>query len=73
MGKKSEKLKSLVQKLSRRYGPDDPDVARLRNDWQALEVAQTLGRARRGVRTGEIDFRTAAKRLCGQSQGVKTH
>ena len=38
MSKKMDKLRRLVQKLGTRYGMDDVDVVRLRQELEALEA-----------------------------------
>ena len=38
MSKKMDKLRHLVQKLGARYGVDDVDVVRLRQELEALEA-----------------------------------
>jgi predicted lipid-binding transport protein (Tim44 family) len=70
MGKKVDKLKRVVAKLSARYGEADLDVLRLQCD---LEMLESLERARREKEPAgnkkSFDFRSASRRIYSDSWG----
>jgi hypothetical protein len=63
MGKKTEKLQRVVQKLANRYGADDADVVRLASELRVLESLETGRPERRARKRQEFKFQTPAKQL----------
>lgn len=63
MGKKTEKLRRVVQKLSERYGVDDESVQRLQSELTVLESLEVARPERRSYKPQEFKFQTPAKQL----------
>ena len=63
MGKKTEKLKRVVQKLSKRYGVDDENVQRLQAELIFLESLEVSRPERRTYGAQHFSFQTPAKQL----------
>ncbi len=63
MGKKTEKLQRVVQKLANRYGIDDVDVVRLASELAVLESLEAGRPERRARKRQDFKFQTPAKQL----------
>jgi len=63
MGKKTEKLRRVVRKLSDRYGAEDESVRRLQSELAVLEALEAPPLERRSYKTQDIKFQTPAKQL----------
>lgn len=63
MGKKTEKLQRVVNKLSNRYGADDEDVVRLQTELEVLAALEQRRPERRSYKAMDFKFQTPAKQL----------
>ena len=63
MGRKTEKLRRVVEKLSKRYGAHDESVQHLQSELVALESLEAGRPERRSYKTSEFKFQTPAKQL----------
>ena len=63
MGKKTDKLQRVVEKLASRYGDEDIDVQRLQSALQVLQAAKSHPVERRQYGTPQAVFLTPAKRI----------
>ncbi|APW42475.1 hypothetical protein [Rhodoferax saidenbachensis] len=73
MGKKTEKLRRVVAKLSDRYGAEDQDVLRLGLELKVLESLEVARPERRAYKAQELMFQTPAKQLYFASMSDLTH
>jgi hypothetical protein len=73
MGKKSEKLRRVVKKLSDRYGVDDESVLRLQSELSVLELLEAAPPERRKYKTQELKFQSPAKQLFLASSANTKH
>jgi hypothetical protein len=63
MGKKTDKLQRVVEKLASRYGEQDEDVQRLQSALVVLQAAKLHPVERRHFGTPQAVFLTPAKRI----------
>lgn len=63
MGKKSEKLRRVVNKLGQRYGVEDTDVQRLQSELDVLEAFEFRYPSKFKYKSPGHAFRTPAKQL----------
>ena len=63
MGKKTQKLQRIVQKLASQYGADDEDVVRLASELTVLESLEAHRPERRARKRKDFMFQTPAKQL----------
>lgn len=63
MGKKAEKLRRIVNKLSHRYGTDDPDVQRLQSELDVLDAFDFRYPDKFDAKSRVHEFRTSARQL----------
>lgn len=63
MGKKAEKLRRIVNKLSHRYGADDTDVQRLQMELDALDAFDFRYPDKFAAKSRGPEFRTSARQL----------
>lgn len=73
MGKKIEKLRRVVNKLSNRYGADDIDVQRLQSELEVLLALEQRRPERRSYKVADFKFQTPAKQLFLNSGGPTQH
>lgn len=74
MGKKTEKLRRLVNKLASRYGEQDVDVMRLKADLATFQDLKVPRIDRRAVNKKEkFDFRSSARRAYDATIRGETH
>lgn len=74
MSKKLDKLRRLVQKMGDRYGKDDLDVQRLKQELDALEIiGEEKIEERRKVQTCRYTFGSIAKQHFRDSKQAELH
>lgn len=74
MGKKTDKLQRVVEKLATRYGEEDEDVRRLQSALDILNAGrQKLPSERRRYGPSETTFLTPAKKLYYASSAELPH
>jgi hypothetical protein len=73
MGKKTEKLRRVVNKLTNKYGPKDADVLRLQSELNVLESLESHRPERRSYKTADFKFQTPAKQLFFRSGEQAEH
>ncbi len=73
MGKKTQKLQRIVQKLANQYGADDEDVVRLASQLTVLESLEACSPERRAKQRKDFMFQTPAKHLFFSTSEQATH
>lgn len=73
MGKKTQKLQRIVQKLANQYGADDKDVMRLTSELTVLESLEAHRPERRARKRKDFMFQTPAKQLFFNTGEQMTH
>jgi hypothetical protein len=73
MGKKTERLRHLVNELASRYGDDDVDVMRLKANLDELHEIQVSRIESRALERMKFDFRSNAQRLYQTSKSGDRH
>ena len=73
MGKKTERIRHLVNKLAARYGEDDVDVVRLKVNLDELQEVQISRIEQRDLAKKKFDFRTDARRVYQALKGGDLH
>lgn len=73
MGKKTQKLQRIVQKLANQYGAEDEDVVRLVSELAVLESLEAPRPERRARKRKDFMFQTPAKQLFFSTSEQATH
>ena len=73
MGKKTERLRHLVNELASRYGENDVDVMRLKANLDELHEKKASRNEGRTLGRLKFDFRSNVKRLYQASTGGDRH
>jgi len=73
MGKKTERLRHLVNELASRYGENDVDVMRLKANLDELHEIQVSRNEGRTLGRLKFDFRSNVKRLYQTSKSGDRH
>ncbi len=73
MGKKTQKLHRILQKLANQYGADDEDVVRLASQLTVLDALEARHPERRAKKRKEFMFQTPAKQLFFSTGGQAMH
>ena len=73
MGKKTEKLRRIVDKLGQRYGADDSDVQRLQSELDGLEAFEFCYPNKYEHKSPGHAFSTRARQLYVASGLEKVH